>query len=251
MRPEADAMVRRVGARVRARRAELGLTAKTLAESSGLSLRFISQLEAGQANIAIGRLASVAKSLDVSVSALVETGDDQRCAIALVGLRGAGKTTLGQALSGHLTLPFVEVDEEIEAAAGPDLGQIFQLHGEDYYRQLEGRCLDMLLDARPKVVALSGGVVGNPHAWDVVRDRCTTVWLRATPEDHMRRVVEQGDHRPMADRADAMEELRAILADRAPRYARSEVSIDTSAQPLESTLQRLVIELEQHGWCAA
>ncbi|MCP4867912.1 MAG: helix-turn-helix domain-containing protein [Proteobacteria bacterium] len=251
MRPEADAMVRRVGARVRARRAELGLTAKALAESSGLSLRFISQLEAGQANIAIGRLASVAKSLGVSVAALVEAGEDQRCAIALVGLRGAGKTTLGNALSTHLALPFVEVDEQIETAAGLGLGQIFQLHGEDYYRQLEGRCLDMLLDARPKVLALSGGVVGNARVWGVVRNRCTTVWLRATPEDHMSRVVEQGDHRPMADRADAMEELRAILADREPRYARSEVSIDTSAQSLESTLERLVSELKEHGWRAA
>jgi len=226
------------------------MTAKDLAAASGLSLRFISQLEAGQANVAIGRLASLARALDVSVVSLVEAGDDERSAIALVGLRGAGKTTLGRTVAGRLSLPFFEVDEQIETAAGLDLGQIFQLHGEDYYRQLEGRCLDVLLDARPKVLALSGGVVGNPRAWDRVRDRCTTVWLRATPEDHMKRVVEQGDHRPMADRADAMQELRAILADREPRYAHSEVLIDTSAQSLESTIERLVAELEEHGWRA-
>lgn len=224
------------------------MTAKELAASAGLSLRFISQLEGGGANIAIGRLASVARSLEVSVAALVEAGDEQRRAIALVGMRGAGKTTLGRAVAAILALPFVEVDEEIEVAAGLDLGQIFQLHGEDYYRQLEGRCLDMLLEGPARVVALSGGVVGNAHAWDRVRDRCTTVWLRATPEDHMRRVVEQGDHRPMADRADAMQELRAILANREPRYARSEVLIDTSRQPLESTLDRLVHELAERGW---
>jgi XRE family aerobic/anaerobic benzoate catabolism transcriptional regulator len=243
-------MVRRVGIRVRARRGEAAMTAKELAQEAGLSLRFISQLESGRANIAIGRLASVAQALGVSVASLVEAGDEQRSAIALLGLRGAGKTTLGQALSTRLGLPFVEVDERIEAAAGLDLGQIFALHGEDYYRQLEGRCLDEVLTGPPGVVALSGGVVGNAYAWSLARDRCTTVWLRATPEDHMDRVVHQGDHRPMADRADAMQELRAILAAREPRYARSEVVIDTSAQSLESTLERLVAELEEHGWRA-
>ena len=242
-------MVRRVGARVRARRSETGMTAKALATAAGLSPRFISQLEGGTANIAIGRLASVAQALGVSVASLVAT--DERPTIALVGMRGAGKTSLGRALAKRLAVTFVEVDDLVEAAAGLDVGQIFQLHGQEYYRQLEARCVDAVLAADGRrVIALSGGVVGNPAAWSRVRDRCTTVWLRATPEDHMRRVVEQGDHRPMAGSPDAMEELRAILAEREPMYGRSEVTIDTSAQSIEATLDHLTDALTEYGWRA-
>ncbi len=252
VRPEATAILRRVASRVRARRAEMGLTAKELATRSGLSTRFISELEAGRANIAIGRLASVARSLDVSVAALVETSAEDRTAIALVGLRGAGKTTLGQGLSVRLGLPFVEVDERIEEAAGLGLAEVFSLHGEAYYRRLEADCVEALLtEDAPKVLALSGGVVNNPAAWEKVRERCTTVWLKASPEDHMGRVIAQGDHRPMEDRADAMEELRTILSAREPRYARAELHVDTSVADEGTTLGALLELLAQHGWRGA
>jgi XRE family aerobic/anaerobic benzoate catabolism transcriptional regulator len=228
-RGEAE-VIRRVGARVRHARAERRLTMREVAERSGISLRFLSQLEAGDANIAIGRLAAVATALGVSLADLV--AEDAPAAsrdVALLGLRGAGKSTIGPRLAEALGAPVVELDERIEEAAGLRVAEIFSLHGEGYYRRLERECLEAVLDdGRPSVVALSGGIVHNEEAFGLARRRCATVWLKARPEDHMRRVLDQGDRRPVANRPDAMAELRAILAAREPLYGLADVTVDTS-----------------------
>jgi len=230
---ETDEVLGRVGGRVRARRAELGITARELAERSSISPRFVSELEAGRANIAIGRLASVARALRVPLAALVAEADDSvgsgAATVALLGLRGAGKTTLGRRAAEKQGLPFVELDDVIEEAAGLNLAEIFSLHGESYYRRLEVQCLTELLgNGRASLVALSGGVVQNAEAFELARRRCTTVWLQARPEDHMARVLAQGDRRPISDRADAMAELRAILKGREPLYRLADHRVRTS-----------------------
>jgi len=245
-RPEALAILSRVATRVRERRAELQWTARELASRSGLSPRFVSELEAGRGNISIGRLASVALALQVDVARLVEerpsgTVREGARVVALLGLRGAGKTTLGRRLAAVTGVRFVELDEAIEDAAGLSLAEIFSLHGEAYYRRLEAAELERLLDRdEALVVALSGGVVHNTLAFEVVRSRCRTVWLQAAPADHMSRVLEQGDRRPVAGRADAMQELRAILAAREPLYRLAEVHVDTSRADENATVERLL-----------
>lgn len=238
--------MKRVGTRVRRARAERRLTMRELAERAGLSLRFMSQLEAGEANIAIGRLAAVAGALGVSMADLVaEEPRDGHRDVALLGLRGAGKSTIGPKVAAALGVPFVELDERIEEAAGMRLAEIFSLHGEGYYRRLEHECLERLLaDGAPGVIALSGGIVQNEEAFALVRRRCTTVWLRARPEDHMRRVLEQGDRRPVANRPDAMAELRAILAAREPLYHLADVTLDTSRRDADASARALLDALD-------
>jgi len=245
--PEAEQIIRRVGTRVRLRRHDLGITAKELANRSGLSPRFISQLESGAANIAIGRLASVALSLEVSVASLVES--EPGGVLALLGLRGAGKTTLGRRLAQAQDISFVELDERVEEKAGLSLSEIFSLHGEDYYRRLEADCLRELLENQEAVVlALSGGVVQNASAFTMVRSSCTTIWLKATTADHMGRVLAQGDSRPMANRENAMDELRSILAAREPLYAQADGVIDTSAADEEAVFAELLRTTRDLGW---
>ncbi len=237
-----------MGARVSVRRREQGLTAKAAAEACGLSVRFYAQLEAGHANIAIGRLAAVADALGTTLAALVGGGDEaaDQCAghIALLGLRGAGKSTLGPMIAEHLGLPFVELTDRIEQAAGMDLVEIFTMHGPAYYRRLEAEAAaDLVGGGDPCVVALPGGLVHQAGTWDLVRRRCNTVWLTATPEDHMARVVSQGDQRPMADRTDAMSELRVLLASRRDLYAQADHTLDTSAASPASCLATLTAAL--------
>lgn len=241
-----------VGGRVKRLRVERRLTARALAERAGLSLRTVAQLESGRANIALGRLASVARALEVALVDLVAdppapTGP--RAAIALLGLRGAGKSTVGPGVAEALGLPFVELDQEIEEAAGLSLTEIFSLHGEPYYRRLEAQCVRALFsNGRASVVAMPGGVVHNDEAFGAVRRFCTTVWLKAGPEDHMRRVLRQGDRRPMANRPNAMAELRLLLAAREPLYAQAEITLDTSRYDRRGTVRALLAALLRAGW---
>ncbi|MDP6928303.1 MAG: shikimate kinase [Planctomycetota bacterium] len=243
-----QAVLQRVGARVKQLRKEAGHAAKEMAMRSGLSARFYAQLEAGTANIALSRLAAVAAALGTPLEDLVSGGAGAK-AIALLGLRGGGKSAIGPLLAEVLGLEFVELDEQIEARAGLDLAEIFVLHGESYYRRLEMQCVATALDKpQPFVVALSGGIVHNTEAFDRIRRECTTVWIKARPEDHMQRVIDQGDHRPMAERKNAMAELRTLLKNRKPFYQQAQLTIDTSKLAVAEAVTELQATLTDFGW---
>jgi len=248
MSKRAAQVVKRLGNKVRKIRKERGLTAKEVAKRASLSPRFYAQLEAGKANIAIGRLALVADALSVPLVNLVAE-DPQPAAIALLGLRGGGKSTLGPLIAAKLDLEFIELDAQIEEIAGLSLTEVFNLHGEEYYRRLEARCLHELLDSRePRVIALSGGVVHNNDAFERIQRDCFTMWLKAEPEDHMQRVMDQGDHRPMADHENAMTQLRSLLTDREPLYRQAQITINTSELTLDSALKFSLNGLNEAGW---
>ena len=169
--------------------------------------------------------------------------------VALVGLRGAGKSTLGAMLAEDLGFPFVELSRQIEQFAGCSVSEIQALYGVNAYRRYERRALEEAIQIYPEaVIATPGGLVSDPANFNLLLAHCSTVWLKADPEDHMRRVMAQGDLRPMAASREAMEDLRGILAGRAPFYSKAQRSLDTSAQPLEATfwlLRRQVRELLQ------
>ena len=226
-----DPLLSLLGKGVRERRLARGLTLKELAARAGLSPRFLVQVESGAGNISVKNLAALAEALGTSAGALLSSADARAGprVIALLGLRGAGKTTIGRRLARRLRRPFVELDQRIEEAAGLSLGEIFSVHGEDYYRRLEGEALDRVLaEDRPLVLATGGGIVTSPGTWSRLREAALTVWLRAEPQDHWNRVREQGDRRPIADRPQAMAELRRRLAARQPFYAQAARSVDTS-----------------------
>jgi XRE family aerobic/anaerobic benzoate catabolism transcriptional regulator len=151
--------------------------------------------------------------------------------IALLGVRGAGKSTVGAALAKKLGIAFVELDQQIEAAAGLPLGEVFALHGEAYYRRIEREVLANLLAAPTEMVLATGGsIVNDPTNFALLQSKCVTVWLRASAEDHWNRVVAQGDQRPMADSPHAFAELRALMTAREKLYARADHTIDTASQ---------------------
>ena len=218
-----------LGRRVRRARADRGWTIRELAARSGVSLRFLVHLEGGRGNISVRRLADLAGALDTTPSALLQPEGAPAGVIALLGLRGAGKTTVGRRLARRLRIPFVELDRRIETAARLSLAELFSLHGEGYYRRLEREVLDQVLEERPAaVLATGGGIVTSPETFARLRASARTVWLRASPEDHWERVVRQGDRRPMADHPQAMTDLRALLAAREPLYAAADLTVDTS-----------------------
>lgn len=268
----------RLGRAVRARRAALDLTLAQLAERSGLSIRFLSDLEAGRGNISVSRLASVAAALSLPLERLFseEIGTERNdarseliaaCAtlddvdardalewlrtrrtaarrqekIALVGLRGAGKTTLGKAVAKKLGVAFVELDREIENAAGMPLSDIFGFHGEPYYRRLEREQVKAAIARRGRaIIATGGGIVSDVESYELLRRSCFTVWLEASPEDHWARVVAQGDHRPMKGKPQAMAELRAILAARRDLYAKAHARVDTTGLGFKESTTALI-----------
>lgn len=234
-----------VGATVRSQRERKGLSRRELAHTSGVSERFLAQLETGDGNISLRRFAEVAHALGTTPAALLaptETASASR-PIALLGVRGAGKSAVGAALAKRLDVRFVEVDQEIEEATGLPLGDVFTLHGEAYYRRVEREVLTRLLaEHTPMVLATGGSIVNDPTNYALLKARAHTVWLKATPEDHWNRVVAQGDQRPMAENPHAFEELKALLAARQKLYARADRTIETS----ERTIKQVVAAIAEN-----
>ena len=230
-RKDTDDALALLASRVRRLRDSREWTRADLAQRSGLSVRFLARIEAGDGNLSLVRLIHLAQALDTTPEALLRAPRPRGPVVALTGLRGAGKSTVGPLLAARLGVPFVEMDALVQEAAGLPLDQIFELHGERHYRRLERETVQSILaNASASVVAAAGGVVNEPSTWKALLDRATVVWLRARPEDHWRRVVAQGDRRPMADHPDAMAELRAMLQSREARYAQAHVMVDTSGK---------------------
>ncbi|MCC6663705.1 MAG: helix-turn-helix domain-containing protein [Polyangiaceae bacterium] len=236
-----------LGRSVRARRRERGLTLTALSERAEVSPRFLAALEAGDGNISVARLCDVAHALDATAAELlagVDAPDAQARPVALLGLRGAGKSTIGPKLAARLGVPFVEIDQLVERAAGMSLGEVFELHGEAYFRRLEREVLAQVLSQSHRaVIATGGSIVHDGESFELLRKTATTVWLKARPEDHMSRVVAQGDERPMANRKDAMAELRTLFAARAALYVQAAHVIDTTALGVEGSVDALAAAL--------
>ena len=243
MRDDHLVLLSAVGGVTRKLREGRGLTRRELAEKSGVSERFLADLETGQGNISLARLHDVARALGTSAGELVVAAQPERHekrVVALVGLRGAGKSTIGKALAEKLEVPFVELDALVEKESGLSLSALFSLHGEAYYRRLAREVLiRFLAGADEAVIATGGGVVTDREAWRLLQKRCTTVWLQATPEDHWKRVLEQGDVRPGAASPHAQEELRALLKAREPLYAQSALAVDTSRLGIPGAVEEI------------
>lgn len=268
-----------LGERVRSLRARRGMTRKAVAAAADVSERHLANLEYGTGNASILVLLQVAGALQCSLAELIGDvttsspewlmirellehrdeaslhrvrvaigemlgtggGNKQHSSrIALVGLRGAGKSTLGQMLADDLGFPFVELSREIEKFAGCSISEIQALYGMNAYRRYERRALEEAIQIYPEaVIATPGGLVSDAATFNLLLAHCTTVWLQADAEDHMKRVSAQGDLRPMAASREAMEDLKRILAGRAAFYSKAELKLDTSAQPLEATFLAL------------
>ena len=230
-----------LGDRVRAWRGEQRMTRKALAAASGVSERYLAQLEAGEGNISVLLLRKVARAMGVPVESLVREERPAEKCIALLGLRGAGKSTLGEKLAQSLDIPFVELDKEVEREAGAELGEVFAMYGQDAFRRFERRALERVLAQHERaVIATGGSLVTDAGTYKLLRDRCTCVWLKASPEEHMARVIAQGDMRPFKGRSAALDEIRQLLADRERLYSRAELVLDTSGKSARSSLSQLL-----------
>jgi len=242
-----EPILERLAGRVRARRQDLALTLRELGERAGVSERFLVLLEGGRANVSVTRLEDIARVLGTSAADLLSDRPFEQVPrpagrlVALLGLRGAGKSTVGAAAAKRLGVPFTELDERVAERAGMSLAQLFELHGNVYYRKLEREVLDQLIASGVAgVVATGGGLVTDMATFEALRRAAVTIWLKAKPQDHWSRVAAQGDARPMANRSGAMNELRALLRARRPLYEKAEHVVDTSALDLERAVARVV-----------
>ncbi len=242
--PELEAL----GAEVRRLRLGRGLTLAELSTRTGLSPRFLISLEAGDGNISLLRLLELARALEVPAKELVALAEGatssvaqtRKSVVALLGLRGAGKTTVGTQLAEALGVRFVELDGLIAERAAMSLGMVFEMHGEAHFRKLERETLEAVLaEGKPLVLATGGSLVTAKETYALLKRETHTVWLKARAEDHWSRVVAQGDGRPMKGRADAMNELRELLKSRAPLYGASEVTVDTQDRSVQDVVAEL------------
>jgi XRE family aerobic/anaerobic benzoate catabolism transcriptional regulator len=278
---DAKATLAELGARVRAWRARRGMTRKQLAADSGLSERFLADVEGGKGNVSINSLEAAATALNITILELLqdapkpalarvhgllahlddaqldqaysllagsfglgaEQGRERR--IALIGLRGAGKSTLGAQLAAQRGVPFIELDREIEREAGTSMNEILLLHGQAGYRRYERRALFRIAEdhANGVVMTTGGSIVSERETFDLLQSRFYCVWLKANPEEHMSRVVAQGDMRPFDTTRgasnEAMDDLRRILASREALYARADAVVDTAARTVKQSLKDL------------
>jgi XRE family aerobic/anaerobic benzoate catabolism transcriptional regulator len=274
---DTDAYLRRLGERVRVLRNQRGMTRKALAEHAKVSERYLAQLEAGLGNCSIVLLRRITRAIGLPLTQLVHEGAEppldmvllsqflerlspdmlvqarklvtehfsspaeDRRRIALIGLRGGGKSTLGALLAERLGVPFVELDREIERRSGTTLSEIFDMFGQETFRRAEREALDEVLRQHQHfVIATSGSIVTEPSTLELLLSSCLTVWVRADPEEHMKRVMAQGDMRPMANSARAMEDLISILKSREPLYAKAEVALSTTGKTPEQNLAELL-----------
>jgi len=234
------AFLARLGERVRTWRTEHGMSRKALAEASGVSERYLAQLEAGQGNISVLLLRKVARAMGVAVEGLVREEAPAAKPIALLGLRGAGKSTLGAKLAQSLNVPFVELDREVEKEAGAPLGEVFAMYGQDAFRRFERRALERVLGEHPQaVIATGGSLVTDPGTYELLLERCRSIWLKASPAEHMNRVIAQGDMRPFKGRSAALDEIRKLLDDRDRLYGRATAVVDTSGKTVRQSLADL------------
>jgi XRE family aerobic/anaerobic benzoate catabolism transcriptional regulator len=243
------AYLARLGERVRAWRGEHGMTRKALSEASGVSERYLAQLECGQGNMSVLLLRKVARAMGVAVDRLVaeEERSPRSERIALVGLRGAGKSTLGERLAKARAAPFVELDKEVEKEAGAKLGEVFAMYGQDAFRRFERRALERVLAEHPRaVIATGGSLVTDPDTYQLLLQSCVCVWLKASPEEHMSRVIAQGDMRPFTGREAkvqgrpaALVEIKNLLKDREALYARADAAVETSGRTVKQSLEQI------------
>lgn len=241
-----EALLGALGRRLRSLREARGLTVTELAQRADVSRRYITEAEAGRANLTLLKLARIARAFRVSLSDLCDlpTLAPQAERIALVGLRGAGKSTIGRELAQRLEVPFVELDERIERRAGLSLAAIFDLQGVETFRRLERETLEeVLAEGQRQVIATGGSIVTSPETYARLREACHTVWLRADPEQHLQRVLDQGDHRPMQGHPRALDELREILERRSSLYALADEKVETSHRDADELVGDLVRRL--------
>jgi len=275
--PDEAGFLLSLGRRVRELRERLGMTRKLLARDSNVSERHLAHLEVGESNVSITLLRRIAATLNVSLIELLSTDAEdsverrlirrflermpqqrleevvfrlmrdfgheetvRRNRIALIGLRGAGKSTLGKRLAKEMGVPFIELVAEIEKVTGMPVSEIFSLYGQSGYRRLEKRTLERVLDQYERaVLSIGGGIVSQGDTYDQLLTNCFTVWLKARPEDHMARVIAQGDLRPMAGNDEAMADLRRILEARDALYAKADKSLETSDISEDEAFDRL------------
>ena len=275
----------KLGERVRNIRAQRGMTRKILARDSKVSERYLAQLEMGRGNISINLLRQVVFALGTSLSELLQEEEPsvemrllheflvrldpqqlqrvwellfvefgslhaqgKRERIALIGLRGGGKTTLGGLLAKRLGVAYIRLSQEIEREAGISMGEIFSLYGQPGYRRYERRALEAVVTKNKRaVIEIPGGLVAEPGTFELLLSSCMVVWLTASPEEHMARVVAQGDHRPMDDNNEAMEDLRRILQVRAPLYSKADITLNTSGKTVQQSLEELNRVVDTHA----
>jgi len=242
-------LLRRLGRSIRALREARGLSVADLSRRAGLSTRFVTEIQAGRGNVSIVRLSALASALGTTASRIVaEAESDGRAPrlAALLGVRGAGKSTIGPKVAARLGIEFLELDRLVEAEAGLSLADIFATHGEAYFRRLEVAVLRRLVaDRRSAVLATGGGIVENAEAWALLEEHATTVWLSASVEAHWSRVVRQGDPRPMAGRPAAKAELRRLLKRREPLYRRARHRVDTARLGVEGSARSIAERLAE------